>query len=212
MVIVPSGSGPNSTLHVQIPMRSSASPQKFAVTIPQGVQPGGRFQANLGGILVWLHCPMNLGPGKQMLVDANSDADANAPAMRNWPPPIAIPEELDSMLLPHLSVVMHFNPPVKLRPLFMISNDPFCCFWCLAVKQTPEWFLCPITGCLMRQPAVTPDGVTYDYDAIVEWLQNKLTDPTTNQPLRLNQLYPNRTVRSMIEEYIAKGPGCFISS
>ena len=71
MVIVPHGSGPNSTLHVQIPVRPS-NVQKYAVTIPNGVQPGGRFQANLGGQLVWLNCPRNLGPGKQMLVDAAS--------------------------------------------------------------------------------------------------------------------------------------------
>ena len=46
MVIVPHGSGPNSTLHVQIPVRPS-SVQKYAVTIPNNIQPGGRFQANL---------------------------------------------------------------------------------------------------------------------------------------------------------------------
>lgn len=165
MVIVPHGSGPNSTLHVQIPVRP-CSVQKYAVTIPAGVQPGGRFQANLGGQLVWLNCPRNLGPGKQMLVDASS-AGVNQP--KTWPPPIGMPDTID-------------------------QND------------VPEYFLCPITGCCMRQPAMTPDGVTYDYDAIVEWLQSKQTDPTTNQPLSVDQLCPNRTVRSMIEDYIAKGP------
>jgi len=168
MVIVPHGSGPNSTLHVQIPMRPT-SVQKYAVTIPAGVQPGGRFQANLGGTLVWLSCPRNLGPGKQMLVDANSGTSGSSGTPKSWPPPIAIPEEMDN-------------------------------------KETPEYFLCPITGCLMRQPAMTPDGVTYDYDAIVEWLQSKNTDPSTNQPLSISDLCPNRTVRSMIEDFIAKGP------
>mgnify|MGYP002044763168 CR=1 FL=1 len=42
--------------------------------------------------------------------------------------------------------------------------------------------------------------------AIAEWLQNKQTDPSTNQPLTIDQLCPNRTVRSMIEDSIAKGP------
>jgi len=167
MVIVPHGSGPQSTLHVQIPVRPS-SVQKYAVTVPQGIQPGSRFQANLGGQLVWLTCPRNLGPGKQMLVDA-STSSTNGGTAKSWPPPIGVPEELDG-------------------------------------KEIPEYFLCPITGCLMRQPAMTPDGVTYDHDAIVEWLQNKQTDPSTNQPLSIDQLCPNRTVRSMIEDYIAKGP------
>ena len=91
MVIVPHGSGPNSTLHVQIPVRP-CSVQKYAVTIPAGVQPGGRFQANLGGQLVWLNCPRNLGPGKQMLVDASS-AGVNQP--KTWPPPIGMPDTID---------------------------------------------------------------------------------------------------------------------
>lgn len=166
MVIVPHGSGPSSTLHVQIPARPS-SVQKYAVTVPHGIQPGGRFQANLGGQLVWLTCPRNLGPGKQMLVDASTPSGGGS--AKSWPPPIGVPEDLKE-------------------------------------KDIPEYFLCPITGCLMRQPAMTPDGVTYDYDAIAEWLSNKQTDPSTNQPLSVDQLCPNRTVRSMIEDYIAKGP------
>lgn len=173
MVIVPHGSGPNSTLHVQIPARPS-SVQKYAVTIPPGVLPSGRFQANLGGQLVWLVCPPNMGPGKQMLVDATS-ASGSGP-VKTWPPPIAVPKEMDS------------------------GNN------------VPDYFLCPITGCLMRQPAMTPDGVTYDYDAIVEWLQNRQTDPSTNQPLTPDQLCPNRTVRSMIEDFIAKGPDFLLKS
>jgi len=168
MVIVPHGSGPNSTLHVQIPVRPS-SVQKYAVTIPQNVQPGGRFQANLGGQLVWLHCPRNLGPGKQMLVDANSANSSNGGQAKSWPPPIAVPDSIDD-------------------------------------GDIPEYFVCPISGCIMRQPAMTPEGVTYDYDHLVEWLQSKQTDPSTNLPLAPDQLCPNRTVRSMIEDFIAKGP------
>jgi len=96
MVIVPHGSGPNSTLHVQIPARPS-SVQKYAVTIPNGVHPNGRFQANLGGQLVWLVCPANMGPGKQMLVDASS-ATSNGPT-KTWPPPIGVPKEMDGGVL-----------------------------------------------------------------------------------------------------------------
>lgn len=69
----------------------------------------------------------------------------------------------------------------------------------------PEYFICSISGCIMSQPAVTPDGVTYDYESIKEWLKNKKTDPTTCSPLTVDQLYPNRTIRSMIEDWIEKG-------
>ena len=94
MVIVPHGSSSGSTLHVQIPVRPS-SVQKYAVTIPQNVRPGDRFQANLGGQLLWLRCPPSLGPGKQMLVDANSASADNGQQAKSWPPPIAVPDSLD---------------------------------------------------------------------------------------------------------------------
>ena len=69
MVVVPRGSKNNSTLHVQIPVQA-CSMQQYSVTVPDGVQPGGRFRANLGGQLVSVRCPAHLGPGKQMIVDA----------------------------------------------------------------------------------------------------------------------------------------------
>ena len=94
MVIVPLGSSAGSPLHVQIPARPS-SVQKYAVTIPANVRPGDRFQANLGGQLVWLTCPPQLGPGKQMLVDANSATQENGRNAKSWPPPIAVPESID---------------------------------------------------------------------------------------------------------------------
>jgi len=246
MVIVPHGSGPQSTLHVQIPVRPS-SVQKYAVTVPQGIQPGSRFQANLGGQLVWLTCPRNLGPGKQMLVDA-STSSTNGGTAKSWPPPIGVPEELDGARPSRTGSPRSPCPPPHASPSAGVADAPLPCLparqashraHCPAAprrpprcppprtpprtpspvlrapvahrgapdricgranpagagKEIPEYFLCPITGCLMRQPAMTPDGVTYDHDAIVEWLQNKQTDPSTNQPLSIDQLCPNRTVR-----------------
>ena len=115
MVIVPHGSGPSSTLHVQIPARPS-SVQKYAVTVPHGIQPGGRFQANLGGQLVWLTCPRNLGPGKQMLVDASTPS-GNGGSAKSWPPPIGVPEDLNGTrpLRPPPSPHVPTTPPLP-RP------------------------------------------------------------------------------------------------
>ena len=112
MVIVPHGSGPSSTLHVQIPARPS-SVQKYAVTVPHGIQPGGRFQANLGGQLVWLTCPRNLGPGKQMLVDASTPS-GNGGSAKSWPPPIGVPEDLNGACPP-------LSPPPAPSPVSSLS-------------------------------------------------------------------------------------------
>ena len=74
----------------------------------------------------------------------------------------------------------------------------------LEEKDIPDYFLCPITGCLMRQPAMTPD-VTYDHtDRRVA--AEQADRPVDQQPLTIDQLCPNGTVRSMIEDFIAKGP------
>ena len=151
MVIVPHGSGPSSTLHVQIPARPS-SVQKYAVTVPHGIQPGGRFQANLGGQLVWLTCPRNLGPGKQMLVDASTPS-GNGGSAKSWPPPIGVPEDLNGACPP-------LSPPPAPSPVCGPFPDLTPGPLPRAEKDIPEYFLCPITGCLMRQPAMTPDGVT----------------------------------------------------
>ena len=65
-------------------------------------------------------------------------------------------------------------------------------------------FLCPISQCIMSLPAITPYGITYDYESICNWLKSKDTDPTNNLPLKKNELYPNRSIQNMIEEFIAK--------
>jgi hypothetical protein len=56
----------------------------------------------------------------------------------------------------------------------------------------------------MRQPAITPSGITYEYSAIMRWLNTHSTDPTNNNsPLTVQQLYPNRLAHRKIEEFIA---------
>ena len=57
---------------------------------------------------------------------------------------------------------------------------------------------------MVRTPALTLRR--YDYDAIAEWLSNKQTDPSTNQPLSVDQLCPNRTVRSNAHPNSAPSP------
>jgi hypothetical protein len=142
MVIVPHGSGPNSTLHVQIPARPS-SVQKYAVTIPSGVHPNGRFQANLGGQLVWLVCPANMGPGKQMLVDASSAA-SNGPT-KTWPPPIGVPKEMDGG-----GLRLCLAPAAVGRPTPHAVCDPPHDVCALPLSPTPRTFhpqapMCPST-------------------------------------------------------------------
>ena len=38
--------------------------------------------------------------------------------------------------------------------------------------ELPEGLVCPLTMGLMRQPAITPRGTTYEYDALVNWISS----------------------------------------
>lgn len=51
---------------------------------------------------------------------------------------------------------------------------------------------CPITHEVMRDPVVTPDGISYERDALAEWLHICPVEPSTRKPLTLDQLNPNR--------------------
>ena len=70
---------------------------------------------------------------------------------------------------------------------------------------TPRAFVCPLTMGLMHQPAVTPHGTTYEYEAIASWLTRNGRYPANESPerLSLSELAPNRVLRSMIEEWVA---------
>ena len=71
--------------------------------------------------------------------------------------------------------------------------------------DTPKEFVCPLTFGLMRQPAVTPHGTTYDYEAVASWAdaQGRYPANESNQPLSRSELAPNRVLRNMIEEWVA---------
>lgn len=71
--------------------------------------------------------------------------------------------------------------------------------------DAPDALCCPITGQVMLQPVVTPCGKTFEYDAVRRWIRQHGKDPHSNQPLGLNQLYPNLVVRDMVERWLQTG-------
>jgi len=59
---------------------------------------------------------------------------------------------------------------------------------------------CPITGETMKDPVIDHEGNSYEKNAIVEWLTKNETSPITRNPLKLDQLSPNRALKDLIEE------------
>lgn len=73
-------------------------------------------------------------------------------------------------------------------------------------EDTPNEYLCPITGGLMLDPVVASDGHTYERQAITEWLsknRGKATSPMTNRVLKNQDLIPNVAIRKLILDHVS---------
>jgi hypothetical protein len=82
----------------------------------------------------------------------------------------------------------HWPPPLQLASDF-------------AHVEVPGEFMCRITLGVMRMPAITPSGVSYEYEAIAAWVQEHHTCPTTRAQLQLADLRPNLALREMIDAW-----------
>ena len=73
----------------------------------------------------------------------------------------------------------------------------------------PESFVCPLTFDLMREPAVTPRGTTYEREALTRWITAEGRYPLQEAKgkLGVEQLAPNLTVRNLIEVWLQEQDG-----
>ena len=70
-------------------------------------------------------------------------------------------------------------------------------------EDIPQHFLCPITLAVMNDPVIDNDGVSYERQAISEWINaGNSTSPTTGKELTVNDLRPNRALREAIEKHL----------
>ena len=72
--------------------------------------------------------------------------------------------------------------------------------------EPPNEYLCPITKAVMMDPVITNEGISYGREAIGNWLRrgNSIC-PVTKEPLRLEDLRPNRALRNLIEAWNQNG-------
>ena len=59
---------------------------------------------------------------------------------------------------------------------------------------------CPITLCPMQDPVKAPDGHTYERTAIVQAIQTYGMSPLTRQPMRVEDLVTDYTLKKLIDE------------
>jgi Mg-chelatase subunit ChlD len=65
--------------------------------------------------------------------------------------------------------------------------------------------VCPITNEPFVDPVVDHEGNTYEKKAIEAWLEQNSTSPITRNPLTLDQLFPNRALKNLIESQGEEG-------
>ncbi|XP_006299828.2 E3 ubiquitin-protein ligase PUB24 [Capsella rubella] len=68
--------------------------------------------------------------------------------------------------------------------------------------EIPNYFICPISLEIMKDPVTTVSGITYDRQCIVKWLEKVPSCPVTKQPLPLDSdLTPNHMLRRLIQHW-----------
>uniref|UniRef100_A0A5B7ATW9 U-box domain-containing protein n=1 Tax=Davidia involucrata TaxID=16924 RepID=A0A5B7ATW9_DAVIN len=70
--------------------------------------------------------------------------------------------------------------------------------------EIPQYFLCPISLQMMKDPVTAVTGITYDRESIERWLSNSgdATCPVTKQPLPKDSgLTPNHTLGRLIQAW-----------
>jgi len=70
----------------------------------------------------------------------------------------------------------------------------------MSVITPPHDFYCPITGDLMNDPVIDPDGHSYERASIIKWLDNKKISPLTRKQLFVKDLKPNIALKNSILE------------
>lgn len=71
--------------------------------------------------------------------------------------------------------------------------------------EIPSAYLCPITQDLMRDPVIAQDGFSYEREAITKWfLVGRKTSPITNNTLECTYVFPNRTLKTSISEFVER--------
>ena len=78
--------------------------------------------------------------------------------------------------------------------------------------EVPEAFICPISGDIMKDPVVDPEGNTYERSEIEKWLSSIQTSPITRCILNKDQLSPNRALKDAIDKFIAENPAPIIKN
>ncbi|ODM88655.1 E3 ubiquitin-protein ligase CHIP [Orchesella cincta] len=76
-----------------------------------------------------------------------------------------------------------------------------------ANREAPDYFCGKITLDVLRNPVITPSGITYERETIEEHLsRNGPTDPMTGEPVTVAQLIPNLALQEAVNDFVQNNP------
>jgi len=53
----------------------------------------------------------------------------------------------------------------------------------------------------MEDPVISPEGISYEKENIINWLKTNKVEPTTKRYLEERLLYPNLVLRNLIDQF-----------
>ena len=71
-------------------------------------------------------------------------------------------------------------------------------------EEEEYYGICPITQTYMENPVLSPSGIYYEKEAILDWLKTHDTDPMTREKLTPDMLIEDDEYRKMIIQYKKK--------
>ncbi|KAL9397773.1 hypothetical protein Peur_012026 [Populus x canadensis] len=72
-------------------------------------------------------------------------------------------------------------------------------------SEVPDYLCCKITLDILRDPVITPSGVSYERAVLLDHLEKVGNfDPITREPLEPSQLVPNLAIREAVHAYLDK--------
>ncbi|KAK1442146.1 E3 ubiquitin-protein ligase CHIP [Babesia gibsoni] len=77
-------------------------------------------------------------------------------------------------------------------------------------RDIPNHLCCTISMCLMKDPVITPSGITYERKLLEEHFKcNGEFEPVTREPCSMKQVYPNYSIKEAIEIFLKENPWAY---
>lgn len=100
---------------------------------------------------------------------------------------------------PIVSIVSHLQQLELLGQVFQKAAEDD------TPSEVPDYLCCKITLDILRDPVITPSGVSYERAVLLDHLEKVGNfDPITREPLEPSQLVPNLAIKEAVHAYLDK--------